>query len=74
MRVHDSHVERKMDMTREHIKRIVEVREILMSLQTGFSLVSAAVVCPFLESLSGLEPSSVITETRYLKLVTVSSF
>ena len=38
------------------------------------SLVNAAVVCAILESIAGLEPSSVITEPRYLKLVTVSSF
>ena len=40
---------------------------------TSFSLVSAAVVCAIQESISGLEPSLVITESRYLKLVTVSS-
>ena len=63
-----------MDVTRERISRILELREILLSLQTGFNLVSAAVVCVTLESISGFEPSSVITEPRYLKLVTVSSF
>ncbi|WP_419584081.1 hypothetical protein, partial [Thiolapillus sp.] len=52
----------------------MELREILLLIQTGFSLVNAAVVCAILESISGLEPSSVITEPRYLKLVTVSSF
>ena len=52
----------------------MELREILLSFQTGFSLVDAAVVCAILESISGLEPSSVITEPRYLKLVTVSGF
>ena len=31
------------------------------SFQTGFSLFNAAVVCAILESISGLEPSSVIT-------------
>ena len=46
----------------------------LLSFPTGFSLVNAAVVCAILESISGFEPSSVITEPRYLKLVTVSSF
>jgi len=51
----------------------LELREILLSIQTGFSLVNAAVVCAILESISGLEPSSVITEPRYLKLVAVSS-
>ena len=55
----------KMDVTRERISRILELREILLSFQTGFSLVNAAVVCAILESISGLEPSSVITEPRY---------
>ena len=66
-----------MDVTRECISRILELREILLSIQTGFkffNLVNVAVVCAILESISGLEPSSVITEPRYLKLVTVSSF
>ena len=58
-----------MDVTRERIRRILELREILLSFQTGFNL-----VCAVLESISGLEPSSVITEHRYLKIVTVSSF
>ena len=74
MRVHDSQAYRKMDVTRERISRILELREILLSIQSGFSLVSAAVACAILESISGLEPSSVIAEPRYLKLVTVSSF
>ena len=60
-------------MTRERISRILELREIL-SFETGFSLVNAAVVCAILENISGLEPSRVITEPMYLKLVTVSSF
>ena len=74
MRVHDSQAYRKMDVTRELISRILELREILLSIQTGFSLVNAAVVLAFLEGISGLESSSVITEPRYLKLATVSSF
>ena len=74
VRVHDSQAYRKMDVTMECISRILELREILLSIQTGFSLVNAAVVYAILESISGLEPSSVITEPRYLKLVTVSSF
>ena len=74
MRVHDSQAYRKMDVRRGCISRILELREIPLSLQTGFSLVNAAVACAILESISGLEPSSVITETRYLKLVTVLSF
>ena len=63
-----------MDVTKEHISLIWELREILLSVQTGFNLVNAAVVCTILESISGLEPSSVIIEPRYLKLVSVSSF
>ena len=63
-----------MDVTRERISRILELREILLSFQTGLNLGNAAVVCAILESTSGLEPSSVITEPRYLKLETVSSF
>ena len=74
MRALDSQAYRKMDVTSEHISRILELREILLSIQTGFSLVNADVVCAILESISGLEPSSVITESRYFKLVTVSSF
>ena len=61
-------------MTRERISRILELREILLSFQTGFNLVNAAVVCAILESISGLEPSSVISEPKYLKIVTVSCF
>ena len=71
MRVHDSQAHREMDVTREHISRILELREILLSIQTGFSLLNAAVACANLESISGLEPSSVITKPRYLKHVTV---
>ena len=74
MRVHDSQAYRKMDVTRKRISRILELREILLSFETSFNLVNAAVVRAILESTSGLEPSPVITEPRYLKLVTVSSF
>ena len=72
MKIHDSQACRKMDVTREHISRILELR--VLSFQTGFNLVNAAVVCAILTTISGLEPSLVITEPRYLKLVTVSSF
>ena len=71
MKVHDSQAYRKMDVTRERISRILELREILLSIQTGFSRVNAAVACAILESISGLEHSSVITEPRYLKLVSI---
>ena len=74
MRVHDSQAYRKMDVTRERISCILELREILLSIQTDFSTVNAAVACAILESISSLQPSPVITEPRYLKLVTVSNF
>ena len=105
MRVHDSQAYRKMDVTRKHISRISELREILLSFQNGFNLVNTAAVRAILESSSGLaktilqstvkggrrqgrqrkrweenirkwtglEPSSVITEPRCLKFVTVSA-
>ena len=60
-------------MTREHISRILELKETLLLFQTDFNLVNAAVVSTIPESISGVEPSSVTTEPRYLKLVTVSS-
>ena len=71
VRVHDSQAYRKMDVTRERNRRILELREMLLSIQTGFNLVNAAVACAILESISGLEPSLVITEPRYLKLVSI---
>ena len=74
MSVFDSQAYRKIRVTRERISRISELRDLLLSFQTGFNLVNAAVVCAILESISGLEPSPVIAELRYLKLVTVSSF
>ena len=58
MRVHDLQAYKKMDVTREHISCILELREILLSFQTGFSLVNATVVCDILGSISGLEPVS----------------
>ena len=73
MKVHDSQAYRKMDLTRERISRTLELREILLSFQTGFNLVNPAVVCAILENISGLEPSSVIIEPRLLKFVTVSN-
>ena len=43
-----------------------------LSFHIGFSLVVAAVVWAILEMISGLDPSSVITEPRYLNLDNVS--
>ena len=50
-----------MDVKRERISRILELTEMLLSIQTGFNLVNAAVVCAILESVSGLKPSSVLS-------------
>ena len=44
MRVHGSQAYRKVDVTKERINRILELREMLLSFQTSFSPVSAAVV------------------------------
>ena len=51
-----------MDVASERIGRVSELREILQSFQTDLNLVNAAVVCAILESISSLEPSSVLTE------------
>ena len=45
VRVHDSQAYRKMDVKRERISCILELREILLSFQTGFNFVNAPVVC-----------------------------
>ena len=55
---------RKMDVTRERIKRVLELGEILLSLLIDFKLVNAAVVCGNLESISDLEPSSPVSYTH----------
>ena len=47
-----------MGVTRERISRILGLREILLSFQTGFNLVNAAGVSAILESISGMGPSS----------------
>ena len=71
VKVHDSQAYRNMEMTRERISLTFDPREMLLSLQIGFSFVRAAVACAILERTSGLEPSSETTARRYLKLVTV---
>ena len=63
-----------MEMTRERISFTFDPRDMLLSLQMGFSFVRAAVACAILERTSGLEPSSETTAPRYLKLVTVPYF
>ena len=63
-----------MELTRERISFTFDPRDMLLSLQMGFSFVRAAVACAILERTSGLEPSSETTAPRYLKLVTVPNF
>ena len=53
VRVHDSQVYRKMEVTKERISRILELREMFMSFQTGFNFVNGAALCVILESISG---------------------
>ena len=48
VRVHDSQAYRKRDVRRECISHILELREIFLSIQIGFSLVNAAVACAIL--------------------------
>ena len=57
VRVSDSQAYSKMAVTKERINRILELREILLSFQTVFNLVNAAVVCAILESISDLDQS-----------------
>ena len=67
-RVRDLQAYRKTDVTRECISCIMEMTEMLLSFQTGLNLVTVAVTCVILENISSLEPLSVSTEPRYLKL------
>ena len=73
VRVHVSHAYRNINMSSDRICQILDRRVMFLSFRIGFSLVSVAVVCAILEMISGVDPSSVITEPRYLKLDTVSN-
>ena len=46
----------------------------MLSLQTDFSFVRAAVACAIIRRISGLEQSSETSAPNYLKLVTIHSF
>ena len=52
-KVYDSQVYRNMEMTRECISFTFEPRDMLLSLQIGFSFVRAAVACAIFERISG---------------------
>ena len=49
--VFDSQAYKEMDVIRECIRFILDLREIFMSFQTGFNLINAAVVCAIPESI-----------------------
>ena len=53
-----------MEMTRERFSFTIDPRDMLLSLQMGFSFVRAAVACAILERTSGLEPSSETTDRK----------
>ena len=74
VKFHDSQAYRKMEMTRERISFTFDPRDMLLSLQMGFSFVTTAMACAILEKISGLEPSSETTAPRYLKILTVLIF
>ena len=65
---------RNMEMTRERISFTFDPRDMLLSLQMGFSFVRAVVACAILERTSGLEPSYETAAPRYLKLDQLLSF
>ena len=58
VKVHDSQAYRNMEITKERISFTFDPRDMLLSLQMGFSFVRAAVECAILERTSDLEPSS----------------
>ena len=74
VKVHDSQAYRNMETTRERISFTFDPRDMLLSLQTGFSFVRAEVACAILVRTSGLEPSTETTAPRYLKLFRVPNF
>ena len=59
-----------MDVTRERTIRILELRAMLLSFQTSFNFVNAAVVCAILESISDFDPQ-VLVACDSLKLLSI---
>ena len=72
MSVHVSHAYMKIDITREHIRRIFNLGVMVRYLQTIFRLNNATVASAIMESTSGLGPSSLMIAHKYLKLCTSS--
>ena len=71
VRVHVLHAYR--NMAGDRISLILDQRVMFLPFHNSFGLVSIALVWAILEIISGLDPSSVTTEPRYLKLDTVSN-
>ena len=46
-----------MDVIRERISRILELRERLLSFETGFNLLNVAVVCAILDRFRAWNPN-----------------
>ena len=67
--MYDPEAYRNMEMAREHISFTFDPRDMLLSLQIGFSFERAAVACAILKRTSGLVSSSETTALRYLKLL-----
>ena len=63
-----AYIYRKVDKMSVRISLALEAREMFLSLHKGFSLERANVVWAILESISGLDSSSAMTDPRYLKL------
>ena len=57
-----------IDMTRERNSLIFQLRSMFLSSQMILSFVSAAMVWAILECISGMDPSSVTMDPKYLKL------
>ena len=76
VKVHDSQAYRNTQKTMERVSFTSDPRNMLLSLQMGFSFVRAAVACAILERTSILELSSetIVTAPSYLNLVIVPNF
>ena len=68
VRVHVSHAYRKIEMTKEHILLIWELRAMFLSLHMVLSFDNAPTVWTILDSISCFDPSSVINVPKYMQL------
>ena len=64
VKLHDPRAYRNMNLTRQRFSFNFNPRDMLLSLQINFSLVSAAVACAIHERTSGFKPSSETTAPR----------